>query len=329
MSALDSPAPWYVRAMLGAAGCLAAAFLLGFVSLGMEFILKSRTASMTAGAIMIGGAYVLLLASRGDFSAMFSFALSLVGQALLGFGVFGLLETSSERAAPWAVMAGVEAVLAVAMPNFVHRFTAAFLAGWMATMALAAAGAGALAGGCLAAATALAWLRVQQPAAPLALAVPVGYGVSLALILAESATSWRHSNVLRGVSDLPAWTGELLALAALLAVVGMLLRQAGWRLNDRRAIIALACAAAVGATSLKAPGIASGLMLALLGFAGGRKILLGLGIAGLLFYISSYYYQMDVTLLLKSGVLAATGLVLLAARLLMLRMMVPAEGRDA
>ena len=57
----------------------------------------------------------------------------------------------------------------------------------------------------------------------------------------------------------------------------------------------------------------------------GLRVLTGLGIAALLFYVSGYYYQLDVTLLVKSGVLAATGAVLLAARWLMLNFIMPQE----
>jgi len=45
--------------------------------------------------------------------------------------------------------------------------------------------------------------------------------------------------------------------------------------------------------------------------------------------VSSYYYVLDATLLVKSGVLAATGVVLLAARWLVLYVVMPEEGAHA
>ena len=125
------------------------------------------------------------------------------------------------------------------------------------------------------------------------------------------------------------WLGELLVVAALLLSVWVLLMQAGWRLRGLRTLLALIAAAAIGAASFKAPGIAGGLMIALLGFANGNRLLAGLGIAALLFYVSSYYYLLDATLLVKSGVLFATGLVLLAVRWLMLNVIMPREAPDA
>src|SRR5205809_2120555 len=77
------------------------------------------------------------------------------------------------------------------------------------------------------------------------------------------------------------------------------------------------------AASFKAPGVAGGLMIVLVGFANGNRLLAGLGIAALLYYVSSYYYLLDATLLAKAGVLAASGVVLLGARWLLLNVVMP------
>ena len=45
--------------------------------------------------------------------------------------------------------------------------------------------------------------------------------------------------------------------------------------------------------------------------------------------MSGYYYLLDATLLVKSGVLMATGAVLLAARWLVLNVVMPEEEADA
>ena len=58
-------------------------------------------------------------------------------------------------------------------------------------------------------------------------------------------------------------------------------------------------------------------MIVVLGFANGNRVLTGLGIAALLFYVFAYYYLLQETLLFKSGVLLATGFVLLVARWIM------------
>jgi uncharacterized membrane protein len=64
-------------------------------------------------------------------------------------------------------------------------------------------------------------------------------------------------------------------------------------------------------------------MIVLLGYAAANRVLAGIGLAALVFYLSAYYYTLEETLLYKSAVLAATGLVLLASRWLMLRFVLP------
>jgi uncharacterized membrane protein len=61
-------------------------------------------------------------------------------------------------------------------------------------------------------------------------------------------------------------------------------------------------------------------MISLLGFAGGNRTLVGLGIAALISYICAYYYALEVTLLVKSAVLTGTATVLLAMRWVVTRL---------
>jgi uncharacterized membrane protein len=71
--------------------------------------------------------------------------------------------------------------------------------------------------------------------------------------------------------------------------------------------------------SADAPGLLVCMMVIVLGQAGSNTLLKGIGIAGLLFYASAFYYQLHATLMVKSQILLATGLLLLAVRWLMLR----------
>jgi uncharacterized membrane protein len=132
---------------------------------------------------------------------------------------------------------------------------------------------------------------------------------------------------LRGA--VPLWVGDAAIAGALIVTVAVLTARAGWPRGDRRRLFALAAATAIGAASFKAPGIAGGLMIALLGYANGNRVLTGLGIASLIFYASRYYYYFEVTLLVKAAALAATGAVLLGARWIALNVVVPERETDA
>jgi hypothetical protein len=276
---------------------------------------------------MIASAYVLFLAARSDFSAMFGFAVSLAGQALLAYGLFRLLDGLG-RATPWLVMAAIEAALAVAMANYIHRLASAYACVLLLAGAFALSGAGALAPAIAAAVVAYIWLSELRTARLHAILQPIAYGLTLGLVHVETF-NWGGRSFVAAfarpnmVDWARPWMGECLVLATLLVVVWRLIGRAGWAPREPRSMIALATAATIGAASLKAPGVAAGFTIVLLGFAQGNRVLWTLGIAALLFYVSGYYYLLDATLLFKAGVLAASGAALLAARWLMLNRILP------
>jgi len=331
----EAHTPWYVRVMLGIAGVIAAGFLLGFVGMAFAFVIQSKLASFTVGLMIIAGAYAMFrLAPRNDFTSMFALAISFAGQALVIVGVFGFFERSMTTSSmPWATIAAIEALLAVVMPNFIHRAASAYAAGSAFAYACGMSGAQFIAAGIAAAAVASIWLNEARLGKLHAVVSPIGYGLTLCFIQIEGAALLGHSMaaLLRTGARPggPPWIGEALVVTALIVSVWTLLGRAGWVPRERRMILALIAAAAIGAASFKAPGIAGGLMIALLGFANGNRVLLGLGIAALLAYVSGYYYLLDATLLVKSGVLAATGIVLIFTRWLVLNLVMPKERADA
>ena len=325
-------APWYVRTMLCFAGVLAAAFLLGFVAVGATFLVENSTAASATGLALVAAAYALLRsAPRSDFAAMFALAVSFAGQALFVFGFLALFDGAAD-AGRWLATAGVEILLALVMPNFIHRLMSAYAAGVAATYALVSLGAGHFAAG-LALLVAFLWLNEARHAGKHAALVPIAYGLTLAFIHIESLAFGGHRMALPHTLEAApwgaAWLGETLAGAALLASVATLLKRAGAKWAGRRAALALVACAAIALASFEAPGIAGGLMIVLLGHANGNRVLAGLGLAGLVFYVSAYYYLLELSLLHKSAVLAATGLVLLAARWVALELVLDEKRSNA
>jgi uncharacterized membrane protein len=122
--------------------------------------------------------------------------------------------------------------------------------------------------------------------------------------------------------------GQLLNGAVLFSVVWILLRRSRALWPGRAFIGVLAGTLGIVLVSLEAPGIASGLCILLLGLAHGNAVLAGIGGTALLLYAGGYYYELDTTLLAKSLVMAATGVVLLLFRWLLLRWIAPGVGHD-
>lgn len=328
-SAPEPQAPWYVRVMLGIAGVIAALFLLGFVGVGFAFVIKNAAVSVSVGIAVIAGAFAIFrAAARSDFAVMFALSVSFAGQALIGIGLFDLLRAGPDALA-WIIFALLQAVLALVVRHFIHRLASAYLAGVALAFAMADAGIGALAVGLLGAAVAALWLNELPLATRRELLSPIAYGVTLAYLQAEISGAFGDSLfrlvTATDVARVARWAGQALVAGALLATAAALLRRAGWKTGDSRSVLALVVCAAIGLASFKAPGIAGGLMIVLLGFANGNRLLAGAGIAALLIYIGRYYYMLDLTLLVKSGVLAATGGALLLARWIFLRFLVKTD----
>jgi uncharacterized membrane protein len=67
----------------------------------------------------------------------------------------------------------------------------------------------------------------------------------------------------------------------------------------------------MAALSSKMIGLSAMVSLLVVGFARGNTILQGISIAGLLWSVGHFYYALNTTLLIKSALLAATGITLL------------------
>lgn len=320
--------PWYVRLMLGFAGWIGAFFLFGFVALGFAFVIESGIASFTTGVMLCAAAAVVFRIRVGDFAKQFVFAVSIAGQALLAFGLFDLTNGMSEHYRAVALfMAGAESVLFLAAPNFVHRVWTAVAALLALAMALDRMMTLAYLPALYAAAFALVTLNEFRFPRRNALLRPLAYA------LAACTTLMMFSGTLSFVFDhraslfLAGGYGAMLIGIVLVGTVFALLRREGVAPSAVTGSAALAGAVFLALASYRMPGIGLGGLILLVGFAQGNRPLLGLGVIALLSYLSYYYYVLDVTLLEKSLILGGAGIALLAARLLMLRLL-PAPKED-
>jgi len=314
--------PWYVKVILAFSGWLAAIFLLGFVGVGLQFITESGLASLITGGVLMGVAYAVLRIPKNEFFEHLALAMSIAGQALAVWSFYELLNTHG--ALLWALVALLEVLLAVIMPNYVHRVLSSYAAAIAFSMALAFIRVPHMAHALVMLLTAWIWLNEFRYRHYMRRMRALGYGLVLALIQLTGMTLFFRESmdwlIDYGPNEalVPSWFGELATGAVMLYVVWKLLQRLGVRQTDPFAITTLLSTILFCSVSLEARGITAGMTIILLGFAGGNRVLLGLGIAALLFYISSYYYLLETTLLIKSGTLLMVGVVLLSVRRLML-----------
>lgn len=314
----DLESPWYVKTLLAFSGWLASIFVFAFLATAFNSLLESTPACFIVGGLMIAGAFQILKLPKSEFYEHLGLAISLAGQALIIIAIFQI--TDKNQAMAWTLSAVLQVALSIVMPNFVHRIFSSFFAAFSFSMALSVIGVSYLFSGVVMFVSAWIWLNEFKHPQHHKMLSAIGYGLILALIqikgsalFLHGAMTWSSDNAFTESWVRP-WVDEVLCCGVLLLVVWQLLKKHKVAMNSPVAIVTLASALIIGVASLEANGITAGLVIILLGFSGSNRTLMGLGAVSLLFYISSYYYLLDATLLEKSGTLFLIGVALLLIR---------------
>ena len=284
--------PWYVSAVLGAAGWLASLF--GFMFVVLWVSPDTAAGFAFAGALMLGAGYGLYVADRDNaFFEQLALALTLAGEIALVWAV-GDTTDSATATAGFATL--LSAGLVLALPDHFARMLSTFFAcvtwaltvrfGWWGAESLRDPETAVALGPAL-----LGWMLIW---------IPVAVGVHL---LIQREARWMATGARRVAR--PALTGLLLALsvgtwasepvAALTVWVGPAERVTSWLALWPLLGVAAALFAAVCAYRLR------------------HEAMLGVAIAGALLHVIQFYYMLGVTLVVKSYVMLAVGAALLVA----------------
>lgn len=309
--------PWYIAALVGVSAWIAALLLFGFFAALFDQLWRNGGTALVIGALCCAGALALLRGARGGgFLGQGAIALSLAGQILIGMGLHDLVSSSLAWCGLGAAALGMYALGATP----VHRLLCgAVLAAALAGLCFDLDGNWRLLPlpllGWLAAAS---WWRSERHDAFAQQLSPLAWALSLAALL----LAWVGAGSGPDRIVAPGWSlgAQLGAVALLPATAAVLLQPRPAALRRGHNVALLVGAIALALLWLRAPGIAVGLALALIGFAVSRPALLVAGLAGVAVYLWRYYYQLDVPLLQKAQWLALSGVALLLARLVYRRM---------
>lgn len=306
-----SGAPWFVSLLMGGAAWLAAALLLAFLFAFELF--ENESVSFVTGAVLMVGATVLARCMKaGVFWTQLAFVFSIAGQVLF----IGTIFQFTEELVP-TVLAGIvlETVLFFVYPNGLHRLLSvlAVVLGIMALLVEWELSEGVHGLNTLLAlgATVLAQRESRLDASRWhALRAPLLYGTSLALLAlcilslidGYEATYW--------------WLSALGLALVLLYAAFTIFAQQGIDRRGRALLWLVGGVVLVCIPAYQTPGILAAILVLVLGFWRGDRPLMGLASLFLAAFIIMYYYNLEITLLIKSFILAGTGVVLLALRLL-------------
>lgn len=322
MAQAEVATPWHVRLMLGVCGWLGGLLLLVFAGLVLPDPFDSHSL-VVVGVLLLIVARMLLQGQPPELRAQFALSLCLAG--------YGAVAVAGAAWLPvWGTFlaaAGLGLVLAIVMPNAIARcfgVMALLLAGegcfreldWPSPVPVIAAWA-----------CAAAWLGETRWAHRLGQGqAPLSWGVTLALWVLGLAGALLHG---MDLSVPPAWRALAWAAHVLAALP---LAWVAWRLSVRaRPAVrgwAAATACALVLAGAWAPGVAFGLMTAVLGYARVRTPLWVGGLLVALWSVGWFYYAQAWSLPRKAAVLLALGGVLLLAWRGIARLGAPEGGHD-
>jgi uncharacterized membrane protein len=314
--------PWYVKALLAFSGWLAAIFILGFIGAAFQFVFDNPDVVGIFGLMMVAGAFGLLRVRLNEFVEHLGLATSMAGQALIIYAIFDL--ANHNEIVPWLLLSIFEVALVALMPNFVHSVVSALVAAITLTMALTEMHIPYIVGGIVMFGTSFCWLNEFRYPQQMKKIRAIGYGLVLALVALKGTTLFGNRTFGRFLSHkhefwAQPWLGELMIGVVTLYVVWSLLQRYGQPVKSRLSIMTLFATLLICTVSINVQGITVGIVIVCLGYFCANRVLLGLGIVSLLFYISSYYYLLDTTLMDKSQSLLVVGLFLLFVRWLILK----------
>ncbi|MBL4834106.1 MAG: DUF4401 domain-containing protein [Pseudomonas sp.] len=319
-----SQAPWWLSALLGLAAWFSASFFIVAFLGPWLLLIEGPVGRGLAGLLLLLAA--LWLFRRGQsFAHQIALALSLTGQGLLIFVLAEHLQLELDNLRAPAVLSMLLAGILLWLPSsFLHRHVCALVV--LASAAVLVGSGTGLALYCLllAACACALWLgRVRWATHPQAGRIRAIADAATLLSLCLAATM--HHQLLEPLLDLQKlaaarWTSAVYQVGMgllLLTVVAWLLR------NMKRAAYWSGLGATVVLVILAhpAPGLVLTLALGLAVFQASNRSWMALLPAFAAFYLFILYYSLHISLLQKSLVMVASGLVLLVGGLLLPRLL--------
>lgn len=305
---LDEQPHWSSRFLLGIVGWLAALFLLFFLFMAFEGVIREANHALAMGAILMAAALGLnRKASRSDLWDQFVLALALAADAWLLYGLIDRVDLHS--AILWLGLCALSLGIAALFEHWLIRLFHSFAAAILLTLGLACLGLQLLALPLVMGALTACWLLAERQPSRHQLYESLTLGLALSLLVLGRLHHplWDGGASMLdelGHSRLPLWINPLLCAALLLGVMV-------------RLKLPLLYGLPLVLISAIIPGMGAGALVLVLGFYAGSLGLMTLAGLLLLGFGSLYYYDLGLTLMTKSWLLLGSGALLLGARQLL------------
>lgn len=312
--------PLYLRALIGVGAFIASLCFIGFLGAAEIISFRNEIGLIIWGLIFVAGAIGLQLVAGQDntvkhsFFMQSSFTSMAVGKTLFVFGTVSAMDSGWGVSIATLIITGATYhIYRMSIDRFLSSFALIFsiLVNILWDQNVSGARELLFNGFFLlqivGAAILLTHGKIKRDYIPLSYAFAFSLCASI-LFLASHAKFgyWQHKELIH-----PAFVNAVLT-GGLIALIGW---AAGGIEKFKSEALVLASSGAVLLGLISAPGIILAIGLMILGYAKHEKLLITLG--GLLtpIFLFLYYYNLDISLMHKSGILLGSGILLLAGRL--------------
>lgn len=308
--------PWYIRAMQGFAGWIAAFFVLAFLGTVFTWIFRMENGFVVISMGLIGNitAYTIFrLEYKNEFLNQIGLVFNLCSQLMVAWGVYEAVD--SFRADYFLILFAYQALLVMLIPDFLSRF----LSTWFSMIALFA---GLTKMGLFNVSTVLVslmfvtiWMNDHKWFKRKSLWEPIGYGLALALLqfsgqilFGQGFRWWFNLTDPSWFDKYSYWFNEIVIVGIFIGILASLVKQYEIKLQSKVGLLIVAGEILLIAVSHYVIGASGALFLLLIGFMKQRRLLIILGAVSLLGFVSWYYYNLEFTLLTKSITLMSFGI---------------------
>lgn len=310
--------PWWLQILLGIAAWIASVLIIGSF-LGPLLALADNNPVRTVAAVALLAAAIWLTSRKQEFLQQMAVAIALAGQGLLVYVIYDMSGLNDETAR--YACAVISILLLLSPLNQLHQRASLSIALLCLLSLVSSAVLLAVVSNLLAIAAALLWCnRVKwagfTQAATIKSLLEVITLAALALTLFGQCLLWLDAgSYLGGKLDIARALYSALGSVLLISTVFWLSRLA--TVPSRLALLTITLVLCI--LLYPASGLLVSTALMLVCFYGCSRNWYALCLLCMLFAISQFYYSLQLNLLHKSGILALSGITLLAAWLLLQR----------
>ncbi|GIU52381.1 hypothetical protein TUM4438_44970 [Shewanella sairae] len=326
---LGLSSPWYIQFLQSIAAWVASLFTLAFTItfFGLFFDDLDTPFATLAGASYCVVAIAIYRSNQSQqlFVNQMALALSLCGLLSLAYGLSGWFEIDDGIA--WYVSFGLVLLLHwLVISHYSHQLIMSFamigcavaicyqlqILEWVPAM--------------FSVAFSLLWLNHNRAVWLFGRLSALGYMLAVWLVLVQmplllADASWLNHNDLPILASWSNPVSVMTTLAISLYLLVTILKTLAVPLNSKQAILCFIGSILLALLAIPITGLLSAVLVLVVGFYIGERLILSLGIVGILSFIAWYYYSLQLPLLDKSMWLVGLGVILLLVKIAVTKML--------